>query len=87
MIEVTRDDFEPVNSQRQRATAAQLRVYRLVVQGWQRLRPFSYQEMCERLGINSVSAIEGHVRALQRKGWIRHAYYEKRAIVPRGSDE
>jgi SOS-response transcriptional repressor LexA len=42
----------------------------------------SYRETAKALGLSSTSEVTRLVLALERKGYVRRAYYKARSIVP-----
>ena len=42
--------------------------------------PPSYREMADKLDISSISAINGHLLAIEKKGWIKTTHSVARGI-------
>lgn len=66
-------------------TDANRRVYDAIV-SWIEERGYSptVRELCQELGVASPNGINGHLKVLERRGWITRSNRQSRTIRPTG---
>lgn len=63
-------------------TASQAQLLALLVREWERGTFLTYREIAVEMGIRNDRVVTEHLRALERKGWVRLDQYRYALLAP-----